>query len=84
MKYFVQMMGGSSYSCSDEIEVCRNKKDVNALVRAFWHDLAFPSTPCAQDVTFWVYRVAPQENRDRYPDWVVTLGPRGGCQWSPA
>lgn len=27
---------------------------------------------------------APWEERDPYPDWVVSRGPRGGVRWEPA
>lgn len=37
-----------------------------------------PSYPCVSESEMWLYAVNPNSQDDPYPNWTVTLGPRGG------
>jgi len=95
MKYTVLLCGGSSYGADelDNAPILDSLDDVRRYCRAFfdnsWHDAIDGATPCADDVGFWVFKGAydpdaAEWQRDPYPDWTVSQGPRGGVRFEIA
>ncbi len=86
MKVTMFWHGGSNYACFDT----SNPKDaeefgsLSAAKRSFESRADFdPYYPCVESPEAWLCKGSAESNLGaEYPDYVLTLGPRGGVQCS--
>lgn len=84
MKYTIQLhteSGCFSAPQGDDVKHCQSKADIRWHLDN-WADEV--SRYSEQRVEALVWRGTLDDVTDVYPDWVATLGPRGGMQLNPA
>ena len=84
MRYTIQLhteSGSFSSPQGDDVKHCSNKADIRWYLDD-WADTV--SRYSEESVEVLVWRGTLEDVTDVCPDWVATLGPRGGMNLNPA
>lgn len=82
MKYTIQFFtesGDFSYPYGRDVKRVRGKKAVSSYA-ADWHEEVHSLSECCGET--WVFVGHYTDVTDMYPDYIVSIGPRGGARWS--
>ena len=86
MKVTMFWHGGSNYACFDthDPKDAEEFDSLSAAKRSFESRADFdPYYPCVESPEAWIFNGSAESNLGaEYPDYVLTLGPRGGVQCS--
>lgn len=80
MKVFGLWYGGYNYA-NPELTDAEEFASIQDAVDTFWRRADFdPEFPCVESPEMMLYRVNPASIPDPYPDFRLTIGPRGGVR----
>lgn len=82
MKVWAAWHGGPSYAAPYIPEDLETFDSLKAAANETWRrqETSDPYYPVVEDSEMWVYFRDPTNERDPYPDRIITIGPRGGIR----